>query len=392
MFKIFGNGVKMEKLILAVAFCYILYLYFEKLNLEKNRKKIKIVIHVNGIRGKSTVSRLIDAGIRAGGYRVFTKITGTSPRYISTDGKEYEIKRKGKPNIREQIKIFNLAVKEKAEILILECMAVRPEYQRICEEKILKADIGVITNVRADHLDEMGDTLDKIAESLSNTIPSNGVVFTGDKKYIDFFEKKSFEKKSKVIGCSDGLILEEYKKIDFLDNVELALGVCKYLGIDEIKALEGMKNYKRDPGVLKTIKFKNSHGKDIFFVNALAANDPDSSEIILNRIKEKEYWKYKKYLMVNNRKDRVSRWEQYIKFVLKLENNFFKIIVSGENQRIFVKKLLDLGIEKEKIILAKDENIFDEIEDNSSILAVGNICGKGREIINYLEVVGEIHE
>ena len=41
---------------------------------------IPIRIHVNGTRGKSSVTRLIAAGLRAGGKRTFAKTTGTAPQ------------------------------------------------------------------------------------------------------------------------------------------------------------------------------------------------------------------------------------------------------------------------------------------------------------------------
>ena len=42
----------------------------------------------------------------------------------------------------------------------------RLKFQKISEEKIVRADIGVITNVRYDHLDEMGESLEEITNSL----------------------------------------------------------------------------------------------------------------------------------------------------------------------------------------------------------------------------------
>ena len=188
----------MEIIIIILSLFYIFYLLFEKINMNKQRKKLKYIIHINGIRGKSTTSRLIDAGLRAGGYKVFTKTTGTSPRIIDTNSIEFEINRQGKANIREQIKAINWASKEKAEVLILECMAVKPELQFICENKILKSDIVAITNVREDHLDEMGDSLDKIANSLSNTIPKKAAFFTADESYFNFFKNKCEEKNTKA--------------------------------------------------------------------------------------------------------------------------------------------------------------------------------------------------
>ena len=47
---------------------------------------IPIRIHVNGTRGKSSVTRLIAAGLRAGGKRTFAKTTGTAPRVIDSKG------------------------------------------------------------------------------------------------------------------------------------------------------------------------------------------------------------------------------------------------------------------------------------------------------------------
>lgn len=377
----------MEIIIIILCLFCIFYLFFEKRRSECQRETFKYLIHVNGIRGKSTVSRLIDAGVRAGGYKVFTKITGTSPRIIDTFNVEREINRKGKANIKEQIKTINWAYREGAEVLITECMAVKPEYQYICENKILHADINIITNVREDHLDEMGKSLDEIASSLANTIPTNGAIFTSDEKYFDFFKREAIKKNSKVFINREEK--EEYWEIDFPSNVALALEVCKYIGIDEKKALEGMKNYHRDPGVLKVLLYKNRENK-IYFINAMAANDPNSTEIIIDRLSKKDYWNNKRYLLVNNRGDRVSRWEQYISFVKKIDKKFNKILISGENRELFQKYLLKEKIAKEKIEIVGNASDFDSIEKDILILAVGNICGNGKKIVDYFEEMGEV--
>lgn len=377
----------MEIIIIILCLFCIFYLFFEKRRSECQRETFKYLIHVNGIRGKSTVSRLIDAGVKAGGYKVFTKITGTSPRIIDTFNVEREINRKGKANIKEQIKTINWAYREGAEVLITECMAVKPEYQYICENKILHAYINIITNVREDHLDEMGKSLDEIASSLANTIPTNGAIFTSDEKYFDFFKREAIKKNSKVFINREEK--EEYWEIDFPSNVALALEVCKYIGIDEKKALEGMKNYHRDPGVLKVLLYKNRENK-IYFINAMAANDPNSTEIIIDRLSKKDYWNNKRYLLVNNRGDRVSRWEQYISFVKKIDKKFDKILISGENRELFKKYLLKEKIAKEKIEIVGNASDFDSIEKDILILAVGNICGNGKKIVDYFEEMGEV--
>ncbi len=378
----------MEIIVVILSLFYILYLFFEKINLDKNRKNLKYIIHINGIRGKSTVSRLIDAGLRAGGYKVFTKTTGTSPRIIDTNAKEFEINRQGKANIREQISVITWASKEKAEVLILECMAVKPELQYVCENKILKSDIVAITNVREDHLDEMGDSLDKIADSLSNTIPKKATFFTADKNYFNFFKNRCEDKNTRAFLSKN--IKNEYWEIDFPNNIALAMDICKYLNVDEKIALEGMRTYHKDPGSLKVLTYLNKKNFRIFFVNTLAANDPDSTEIILDRVCIKTYLNNEIYLLVNNRDDRLSRLKQFVNFTIKFENRFDKILISGENKNLFYKYLLKNRIDKNRIIILSDEKYFENIEDDSLIFAVGNICRLGKKLVDYFEERGEI--
>src|SRR5258705_9290388 len=118
--------------------------------------RIPIRVHVNGTRGKSSVTRLIAAGLRAGGIRTFAKTTGTMARMIHTDGSEYDVYRIGRPNVIEQTRIVRRAVEAGAQALVIECMAVSPELQPLSELRLVRSTIGVITNVRADHLDVMG--------------------------------------------------------------------------------------------------------------------------------------------------------------------------------------------------------------------------------------------
>ena len=79
------------------------------------------------------------------------------------------------------------AYKEGADVLVLECMAVNPELQYICEKHILNADVTIITNVRPDHIQDMGETLEDIAVAFSNTIPVNGHLVVNDSNFNSLF-------------------------------------------------------------------------------------------------------------------------------------------------------------------------------------------------------------
>ena len=158
-------------LILLLTTGYLAWLVWEKRANDRALKSFRYVIHVNGIRGKTGVCRLIDAHLRGAGYRVFTKTTGSTPCYIGTDGVEHQIHRLGNANIGEQLRMIRKAHRQSAEILILECMAVQPELQNFAQNHMVQGNLNVITNVRYDHIFEMGESLEEIAQSLSNTIP-----------------------------------------------------------------------------------------------------------------------------------------------------------------------------------------------------------------------------
>lgn len=376
----------LEVLIILVSSIYILYLLYEYRKNKKIRKSFLHVIHVNGTRGKSSVCRLIDAGLRAGGYRVFTKTTGTSPRIIDTNGEEHEIHRKGKPNIREQIRILKMAAKQNAEILVIECMAVKPELQYISQNKILKADISVVTNVRRDHLLEMGPRLENVAKSLGNVMPHNGIFVTAEERFFDYYTNLGIEKNTKTVLVKD---VENYD-IDFSENVALALEICNRLGIDKNNALIAMKNYKYDPGRLSIHNINTTNEKEVFFINAFAANDPDSTNKIYQYIKKKDFFPDKRFIiLINNRIDRIDRMEQFVKFIKNIHCD--NIWIMGSFTKLMERKLIDSEINKDNITIFKSwEDIdFKSIKENSIIFAIGNINGCGKEIADFVEGIGE---
>ena len=167
---------------------------------KNNLSKIPIRIHVNGSRGKSSVVRLIASGLRAGGLKTIGKTTGTSPRIIDENGDDKYIHRLRSASIGEQISLIRYFSKLKPDALVIECMAVNPQYQWVSEQKIIKSTIGVLTNVRPDHIDEMGMSMNQITKSMANTVPFNGIMVTSEKKktniLLEISQKRNSQKKT----------------------------------------------------------------------------------------------------------------------------------------------------------------------------------------------------
>jgi gamma-polyglutamate synthase len=94
---------------------------------NRARKAVPIRIHVNGTRGKTSVTRLIWAALRAAGIPPLAKTTGAAPCLLLPDGTERSLRRRGKANIREQLRTLWLAKRSGARAVVLECMAIAPD-------------------------------------------------------------------------------------------------------------------------------------------------------------------------------------------------------------------------------------------------------------------------
>ena len=363
---------------------------------QKRIYSIPIRIHVNGTRGKSSVTRLIGAGLREGGFRTITKVTGTYPRLILEDGSEARIYRKESPNIIEQLSIVKYAAKRKAEAIVMECMALQPQYQWITEKQMIHATVGIITNVRLDHVDVMGYTLPEIAKVLSKTIPDNQNFFMTETGASDIL-RKTAGKNNSLIHISDpdsvsNKEMEGFNYIEHKENVTMALAVCEHLGVERNTALKGMYKANPDAGALKLYRV-NAFNKVTKFYNAFAANDPQSTLMIWNMIKEEIGFKGPKIILLNTRHDRMDRAKQLTEMLGKnLSDELDYLMLIGQSTDVVNDLSISAGVDRNKIInlgWTEPSSIFEEVlsytEDESTVVAIGNMGGMGGKVADFFE-------
>jgi gamma-polyglutamate synthase len=369
----------------------------EYANHMKNLRSIPIRVHVNGTRGKSSVTRLIAAGLREGGIRTFAKTTGTLPRMIIHDGTEYPVYRQSKANIIEQVRIVAFAARNNARALVIECMAIQPYLQSLCELKLVQATHGVITNVREDHLDVMGPDERNVALALLGTVPPGRSLFTCEHDYPDEFADACRERgtaltmvtEDEVRSIGDD-ILKEFHYVEHRDNVALALRVCEAVGVARDIALRGMKKSAPDVGAMSdlTLEF---FGRSIHFINGFAANDPESTGMIWRMALDKHTDVSSRIMVVNSRIDRPDRSRQ-IGEALAQWPLAERYILIGSGSYFLVRYAVKAGIDARHFINAEDldtETIFEEILKHCTkktlVMGVGNIAGPGLELVTYFK-------
>lgn len=361
----------------------------------RNVKSIPIRVHVNGTRGKSSVTRLIAAGLRAGGKKTVAKITGTLPRVVLPDGREAAIIRLMGANIIEQKYIFRHAVSEKPDAIVIECMAVNPVFQWITERKFVRSTISVITNCRPDHLDLMGSTEQSVTMSLSNTIPQGGVCYTAENEHFGLLEKVAKQRHCRIHQIRPTDVTPEelarFRYIEHAENVQLALAVCAEAGIPREVALEGMIHAHPDPGALRKY-IVHDGDKTIHFYNVFAANDPKSTERIINMVTG-HLQNVEKIIMLNSRADRLYRAHQLIDTVANLD--FSYLLLTGEIPEKVESYALHSGLPANKVIPLgelRPELVYKKVLEltgsESHVLGIGNMAGKvwyGAQIVAHFK-------
>lgn len=357
---------------------------------QKSLHRIPIRVHVNGTRGKSSVTRLIAAGLRAGGLSTLGKTTGSDPRILDLYGKDRKIVRLRNASIGEQIHFLRYFSKFKPQAVVLECMAVQPQLQWVTEHLIVKSTHSVITNARMDHIEEMGYRLEDIAKSLSNTVPFKGRVFTAEVAMLPVIQKIADERGSEVHAVTGEMVkfedMQGFTYIEHQENVALALEVCQALGVERETALDGMRHSTPDPGALK-IWYLKRDDRTVSFVIAFAANDPDSTLNIWTKIKDYPGLEYEKVaVFLNTRSDRISRTSQLLELVMKEIKPDFLIVRGDSLERYkkdyFGKMPWPIQTFAENTNPAKVADALVGFPDKTLLYGIGNIVGSGFAILD----------
>lgn len=361
-----------------------------------NLFSIPVRIHVNGTRGKSSVTRLITWALNHAGIRTFGKTTGTLPRMLFPDGREYPVYRPGgRANVLEQLRIIAVAKSHKAEAVVMECMALQPKLQWLSEQKLVQATHGVCTNAREDHLDVMGPTERDVALALAATTPRKNKMFLGLSRNGDVFEAACKDRKSEFYGVTEedvkavsdedmiGFAYTEHK-----ENVALVLKVCNSLGIDRKTAIEGMWKVQPDEGALNfyDVEF---FGRRLIFVNGFAANDPESTQRIWDMALDKFPDVERSVAVFNCRIDRQHRSQQLGEAYASWRPAS-TVILMGSGTYIFARDASRKGCDVSRFVHAEGldaAGVFERILGSSGrsavVVGMANIAGAGLDLVHY---------
>lgn len=400
------SGARLSKILFLFCLLTLVLILFiaEFILHRRNLAAIPIRIHVNGTRGKSSTTRLLVAALNHAGIRTFGKTTGTLPRMIFPDGREYPVFRPGgHASVLEQLRIIAVARAHGAQAVVIECMALQPRLQWLSEQKLIRATHGVITNARKDHLDVMGPTERDVALALAGMIPPGQKLFTCERRNLDVFLESCRDRgctlyavDAREIQAVSDADLEGFSYTEHKENVALALKVCESLGIDRTTAIQGMWKAVPDQGALKVFEVLFFGGRRLLFVNGFAANDPESTEQIWRWALERYNDVERRIAVFNCREDRIQRSQQLARAYMgwpKADS----VLLMGTGTFFFAREAEKLGADAISFLQlegADSSKVFENIVSRSGrsavIVGMGNIAGAGLELVRFFENRSEL--
>ena len=261
------------------------------------------------------------------------------------------------------------------DVLVVECMAVAPDLQEFNQTTLIRSTIGVLCNVREDHLEEMGPTLDDVARSLSRAMPVGGVCVTAERDRFAILQEEADRRHCRLVFADPAAVTAEdmapFPTITFPDNVAIALTVA-------------------DPGALRVTTYR-AGDRVLRVANVFAANDPQSTLANIHMLAEQNAVPRPRHLVINCRPDRLERNAQMGALVSELGPD--RVVLMGEPTRSarstispdWNGPITDLGGRRRPADLL--DGLLDDIDQEASVLLVGNIHGQGEVLLERLETL-----
>ncbi len=379
-----------------------MYLAYERGRLSR-RRRFSLRIAITGIRGKSSVTRLVAAALTESGRSVFAKATGSQAALILPGGGEEGLRRRGRPTILEGISVLAKAVDAGADTLVCELMSIHPECLFVESVRLLQPHVLIVTNVRLDHRPELGESLEEIADALASAAPPAGVLITPEGPHLRPFERTAEKRGCRMITVGrrdhEAAVQAASRLLprEFPENLRTALAVVDFLGIPMDTAVRGMRGMQPDFGSLRvwTVRLGRPE-RTWFLVSGFAANDPESTHDVFEKLKAMGLLQARRVIgLLNFRGDRGDRTRQWREAAEK--GSFpamHKLAIIGDQARMMVSVLRDhLDME----IITADwrspeaclSHLSEEDNRETVLVGMGNMGGMGRRFVQSWERMGE---
>ena len=295
-----------------------------------------------------------------------------------------------------------------ADTLVAEMMSIGAEGLAAESRRILRPGTLAVTNVRLDHLDDMGRDKDAIARTLAAAVPEGGDIFIPAEEIRPAFEAEAGRRGARLhavvadagnceagVGPGRALPLGE-----FPSNRRLARAVLESLGVAGPAVDRDLSGAAPDPGSLRV--FRGTFGRpprETLCVNLFAANEPESSAAALLRVRTAVPFEGRPLIgLLSLREDRGDRTLQWVRAAADgFFRGFAHVVLAGPPAaaalRKFRKALESGQTSVSRFAGSSPAALMDLVlslaPGEPVVVGLGNIVGLGEKVVLYWEERGE---
>ena len=388
-------------LLLVLSAAWLGYLVVEVVRLERHRKAVPLRIAVTGTRGKTSVVRLLASVLREDGRSVLAKTTGSEARYVLPDGSEEEVLRLGAPSIIEQKRLLARGARMGVDVVVAEIMSVHGENHEVEAQRILRPHLVLVTNFRVDHVEAQGSTREDVAATLALDVPPGSRAMVPEGEWEDRFASLVVGRGGEVSAVPAGVASPPEGCGEFARNLDLVWEAARSLGVEDDVCREGICKSKGDLGALQAWRYpEEGGGARWIVVNAFAANDPESTLRIQDRVVAREGLGPERCFgllaLRSDRGDRTALWAEALKGGAL--DRFGRLFVTGLHAHALRHSLRDHP-ERGKIEILRPthpQGLMQRIlegggDQGGLVFGFGNIGGLGESLVRHWRRVGEVH-
>ena len=229
-------------------------------------KRIKIV-GITGTKGKSSTTEIVDAVLKAGGFK--TAVAGTI-RFSIGDSHESNLFKQSMPGRSYLQKFLRRAIHENCDWVIMEMTS---EGAKQFRNRFIYLDALVITNLQPEHLESHGGfenykqcKLDIVRHSLNASVKRPRALITNvDDPHHKAFDSVARVKQIKHYGVSltknitsdtaqttfdykDKLVTTSLVGMHNLSNIQSAICVAEFAGMNTEQIVQGVESVSIIPG------------------------------------------------------------------------------------------------------------------------------------------------
>jgi hypothetical protein len=287
-------------------------------------------------------------------------------------------------------------------------MSVGPECLAAESRRILRPAVLAVTNVRLDHLDEMGRDRAAIARTLAAAVPEGAEIFIPEEEADPAFAEAAAALGSTVrpvpaAAAEEGRGWAGATSLgEFEPNRRLARAVLAALGVDGRTIERGLAAAAPDRGSLRAWRVPCGRPpREALCVNLFAANEPLSSAEGLAKVRNTIDISARPLVGLLSLRD--DRGDRTLQWVRAARDGFFRdfasVVLIGPPARAALRKLGRRAASEGPVFSRAEAGppgdlmarIMASTPGEPVVIGLGNFVGPGDELVGFWEIEGAPH-